>query len=238
MMKHFFSLLFLLIAFEGVGQKSLEVSLLSRFDQHGEYTSRYFNNAATSNITLSGLSYGLNVSYLQPVLQKLKVQVGVGYYRLGINNITASNQWGTPPARTIDYRHPAGIEPLFSTDKYHYNNLNLLGGILFATKFHKSVSLTLGADMNIRYSYSQQYHLNYDDIKYRASNGKSCGFGVNSYVGFLKPIRNNQYYINPKIILSLVQRIKGDKAFGEDESLKINRNFSGYGLAIAVGKYL
>lgn len=238
MMKHFFILLFLLIAFEGIGQKSLEVSLLSRFDKHAEYTSRYFDNAATSDIALSGISYGLHVNYLHPVLRKIKVKVGVGYYRLGINNVTATNHWGTSPARTIDYRHPAGIEPLFSTGKYHYNNLNLLGGIFFETAFRKSGFITIGADMNMRYSYSQKYHLNYDDIKYRVSNGKPFGFGVHSYFGFLKPISNNKYYLHPNIIFSLVQRIKGDKAFGEDERMKIDKKFSGYGVSIAVGKYL
>lgn len=116
--------------------------------------------------------------------------------------------------------------------------MNLLTGISFENKLYKSLSIKVGADINFRYSYSQKYHINYGDIKYKSSNAKPLGFGVNSYLGVLKPVGNNKYYINPNFILPLFQRIKGDKVFGEDEGMKIEEKLSGYGLAITVGRYL
>lgn len=237
-MKNIFTLLFILTSYKGVCQKSLEVSLFLRYDNYGEYTSRFFENAATTDITLAGKSQGINISYVQPLLEKIKVKVGVGYYKLGMNDVTSTNLGFIPPTRPIDYSHPDGIQPLFSTGKYHYNNLNLVSGISFENNLFKSVIIKVGADINFRYSYSQKYYLNYNDIKYKSSNGKPYGFGVDSYLGLLKSIASNKYYINPNFILPLFQRIKGDKVFTEDEKMRIDKKFSGYGVALTIGKYL
>ena len=237
-MRNLLVLLLSVIASTGLCQPSLEVSLLSRFDKHGEYTSRYFDNAGTYDITLAGKSYGLSIHYLQPLVKKLKVNVGVGYYRLGIDNVTATNQGDISSARPIDYRHPFGIKPLFHTDQYHYNNLNLSGGIIYEQNIYKSVALTVGADINVRYSYSQKYHIIYGDIKYQTSDNRPFGYGVYSYVGVLKRLNKNRFYINPKVVVPIFGRINSDQLFGEDEAMKIDKRFSGSGLAIVFGKYL
>ena len=237
-MKLYLSIAFVLIAHTLFAQPAIEVELLSRYDRHAKYTSRYFDRSYTNDITLSGISSGFNVKYVAPIVKNLSANFGIGYYRLGINNVTSTTPFGRPNSRTINYRHPLGIQPGFSSDKYSYNNLSLTLGTSFNMQ-SKKISYRAGADVQLHYSTSQQYHINWGDgLKYKTSYNRPLGFGVNSYVAFLKPVNKNKYYISPKIIVPLFQRIQGDRAFGEDESLKIDKWLSGYGLSISIGKYL
>ena len=237
-MKLFLSIPFALIAHTLFAQPAIEVELLSRYDRHAKYTSRYFDRSYTNDITLSGISSGFNVKYVTPILKNLSANFGIGYYRLGVNNVSFTTRFGRPNSRTIAYRHPQGIQPGFSSDKYFYNNLALTLGTSFNMQ-SKKISYLAGADVQLHYSISQQYHIDWGDgLKYKTSHGRPLGFGVNTYVAIVKPVNKNKYYISPKIIIPLFQRIKGDRVFGEDESLKIDKWFSGYGFSISIGKYL
>ena len=238
-MKIALAIIYILVALKAFPQSRIEVGLLSTYSNHAKYTSRYFDRSYTNVITISGLNYGLNLNYVRPFSKNLNATVGLGYYRLGIDKVTSTtSMWGTANGRTIQYRHPEGIQPGFYTDKYFYDILNFMLGISYEKKC-KNLSYTAGSDINFRYSLSQQYHIDWGEgLKFKTSNQRPFGFGVNSYLGILKVTSNNKYYINPKIVIPIFQRIKGDRTFGEDERIKIDKWFSGFGLSVAFGKYL
>lgn len=237
-MKRALTIMHILFSLKGFAQSRLEVGLASIYNKHADYTSRYFNEYYTHDITLSGVSYGLNINYVKPIGKKFNATVGMGYYRLGIDKVTAtSSRWGTFHARAIDYRFPSGIQPGVTTDKYFYNNLNFLLGFQYEIKCQK-LSYTVGSDINFHYSFSQQYHLRWGEgIKFKTSIQRPFGFGVNSYLGALKLIKQTEFYIHPKIVIPIFQRIKGDRVFGEDERITLDQWFGGFGLSVSFGKY-
>jgi hypothetical protein len=222
----------------GQYQKSVELDIYGRYGKQADYTTRFFGRSYTNAVKLWGKSFGVSLSYNHPLKQHLKLNIGIGYYKLGIDKISQTTPFNTvSTGRNIDYQDPSGIQLLFSTDSYNYDNLMLTGGFTCDRKLSKKWDYTTGIDLSYLYTFSQHYHLRYNNIKYNTSNGKILGFGINSYWGILRKINRGNYYINPKIILSLYQRMNGDKVFGEDNSVKMNSWINGTGLSITLGKY-
>src|SRR5688500_18456511 len=93
----------------GFGQQQLEISLVTRYEQQAEYTSRFFNRYFTNDLTLSGLSQGIGVHYIRPVIKDVKFSLGIGLYQLGILKVRSIGRWGASDRRIIDYTHPIGI---------------------------------------------------------------------------------------------------------------------------------
>lgn len=220
-------------------RKSIEFSLYSRYDKHADYTTRYGGRSFTDAIKLWGASHGLQFHYLHPVLKRLKAGVGVGYSRLGINKVRATSPRASDAAgRIIDYTFPSGIKPAVSTDEYHYNNVALSAALKYEHGISETLSLTAGADLGYLYTFSQQYRIRWGDgIKYKTTNGRPLGVGVNASLGILEKVLNDGYYINPSFVLPLYQQLRGDPVFREDERVKMKKSLHGAGLSIAVGKY-
>lgn len=223
---------------KGQNKVSLELSSYSRYDKHADYTSRYGDRTYTNAMQLWGLSYGLSVSCLFPVNKWFKLKAGAAYYQLGIDKVRSSSPWGEDiPTRTIDYNHPAGIMPVFHTDQYHYNNLTYSVGFSYEQPLSDKLTLNVGADYSSYYTFSQQYRITYDNAVFKTQNTKPLGFGVQAYMGLIKQIKPNKYYVNPALLIPLYQQLKGDQVFLEDNSLTLQKWFKGLGLCIAVGKY-
>jgi hypothetical protein len=236
-----FAFTLLQLSFTAIGQanRSIDISLLTRYDKHADFTTRFGNRSYTNDIKLWGVSYGLNFNYLYPIIKGLKLSAGAGYYRLGINKIKGTTPWSRDvSSRSIDYTHPLGIDPNFYTDKYHYNTFSLAAGLNYEHRLSDKATLTISADYTYLYTFSQSYRITYDQSKYKTTYAKSLGFGVNGYVGLLRKISNDQYYVNPKIILPVYQQLKGDKIFLENEDVRMNKWFNGAGLSMTFGKYL
>jgi hypothetical protein len=240
MVRFLFTFFCLAHPFLGIAQKgSLELSIFSRYDKHADYTTRYGNRYYTNDVKLWGLSHGLQFSYLHPITEKLKASVGVGHYRLGIDKIRGTSPWSNNvTARNIDYTHPIGIDPMFNTDKYHYNSISLSAGVSYEQKLSSHVSLTLGGDYMALYTYSQSYRITYYNEKYKATNGRWLGSGVNASIGVLKKMKDGRHYVNPRIIIPIYQRLSGDKVFRESASIEMTKYFSGAGISISIGRYL
>lgn len=240
MQKLFLLLLLGSLAQFGKGQNkaSLELSTCSRYDQHADYTSRYGDRTYTNAMQLWGLSYGLSLSCLVPINKWLKLKAGAAYYQLGIDKVRSSSPWGEDiPTRTIDYNHPTGIQPVFHTDQYHYNNLVGSLGLSYEQPLNEKVALNFGVDYNYYYTFSQRYRITYDNAVFKTNNTRPLGFGVQAYVGLIKQIKPNKYYVNPALLIPVYQQLKGDQVFLEDNSLTLQKWFKGLGLCIAVGKY-
>lgn len=222
----------------GQTRRSIELEVVGRYDKHADYTTRYYDRTYTNDTKLWGHSFGANMNFLQPLTKGLKFKVGLGYYQLGVDKIEQTTRVNTiAPARTIDYNHPTGIQPLFATDYYKYHNFVLTGGFAYEQKLKKNWTYNIGSDFNYLYTFSQLYNISYDNSKYQTHNGRTLGFGVNSYLGIVRSFRNDKFYLNPKIIIPIYQQLRGDQVFGEEHSLKMEKWFNGAGLSLSVGKY-
>ena len=102
----------------------------------------------------------------------------------------------------------------------------------------KKVDLLIGGDFNYLYTFSQMYHITYDHIRHRTNNGRTLGFAANTSFGLLRRFQKDKYYVSPKIIVPIYQQLHGDEAFGEDQSVKMQKWFNGVGISLAIGKYL
>jgi hypothetical protein len=222
----------------GQNQRSIALSVYSRYDKHADYTTRYGDRTYTDAIKLWGASQGFRILYLQPVIKGLKAGVGFGYSKLGIDKIRAtSSRYSNVPSRTIDYTFSSGIKPLVSSDDYHYNNFTVSAGITYEQRITKQLSLTTGVDFDYLYTVSQRYHIPFDNINYKTTNGRPLGFGVNATVGIVEKVLNERYYINPTLLLPIYQQLNGDVVFREDASVKMKKFLQGAGLSISIGKY-
>jgi len=218
---------------------SVELDLVGRYDKHADYTTRFGDRSYTNDTKLWGKSFGFSVNYIRSLHKHLDGKIGIGYYNLGIDKIRQTTPFNIiATGRNINYRHPSGILPLFATKKYHYDNLSFTLGLAYDKPIAKKVDLLIGGDFNYLYTFSQLYHITYDDIRYRTNNGRSLGFVVNSYIGLLQKFHTGKYYLSPKIIIPIYQQLQGDEAFGEDQSVKMQKSFNGVGLSLVIGKYL
>lgn len=235
----FLSLSFVCIASLGQNRSSIELSLFSRYDKHADYISRFGDRTYTDPMKLWGLSYGLKAYYLLPVVGQLKLRAGAGYYRLGIDKINRTSPWSANvPSRTIDFNHPTGIQPVFHTDKYHYNNVDLSLGLVYEHLLNNNLALTVGADYSYYHTFSQRYRITYDNTNFKTKEARALGFGATASVGVLKKVKQDKYYINPSVVIPVFQQLNGDKVFREEESVQMPKWFNGIGLSITIGKYL
>ncbi len=222
------------------GQKSnsVELALIGRYDKHADYTTRFFDRSYTNDTKLWGKSFGVNFNYIHSIDKHVNLKVGVGYYNLGIDKIRQTTPFNIiATGRNINYRHPSGILPLFATQKYHYDNLNLTLGMDYNKLVFKKIDFVIGGDFTYLYTFSQLYHITYDNIRYRTNNGRTLGFAANSYFGILQRFNKNKNYISPKIIIPIYQQLLGDQAFGEEQNLTMNKWYNGIGVSVAIGKY-
>jgi hypothetical protein len=241
MTKHLVPALSLFIAAHiyGQGGKSFELDIIGRYDKQADYTTRYFGRSYTNDTRLWGKSYGFNFNFSQPIYKNLKFKIVIGYYRLGIDKIRQTTPFNTiATGRNLDYQHPSGIALLFATNKYWYNNLSINGGFSYGKKLSKTLDFATGADFGYLYTFSQVYNVRYGgNIRYKTKNAKILGFGINSYTGVIIKSTHGKYYINPKIIIPVYQKLNGDEVFGENDKINTSKWFNGVGVSVAVGKY-
>lgn len=222
------------------GQQSgaFELDLIARYDKHADYTSRFFNRSYTNDTRLWGRSFGVNFNYVHAIDKHVHASIGIGYYNLRIDKIRQTTPFGiTASGRNIDYQHPSGIQPLFSTNKYHYDNLNLTIGIDYTKPLRSNMGLVIGGNFTYLYSFSQLYHISYGNIQYRTNHGQTPGFVANMAFGVSYRFRKDKNYVSPKLIVPIYQQLRGDSVFGEDNSVKMLKWLNGAGLSFAVGRY-
>lgn len=223
----------------GQRNSSLELDLVGRYDKHADYTTRFGDRSYTNDTKLWGKSFGVNVNFVRSLHKHLTGKVGIGYYSLGIDKIRQTTPFNIiATGRNINYRHPSGILPLFSTKKYHYDNLSFTLGLAYEKPIAKKVDLLIGGDVNYFCTFSQLYHITYEDIRYRTNNSRNLGFAANIFLGLLRRFQKDKYYLSPKIVVPIYQQLHGDEAFEEDQSVTMQKWFNGLGISLAIGKYL
>src|SRR5687767_14407305 len=126
MPKLFFSLIAVTLTIIASGQNriAIELSLLTRYDQHANYVSNFAGRVYNDTNKLYGTSYGINALYRQYITRSYSVYFGVDYYRLAIDKIRGPIPFGIPGTRTarnIDYEDSI-TNLLYSTSQYYYND--------------------------------------------------------------------------------------------------------------------
>lgn len=231
------SILFFAAA-SGQSKKSIEFALIGRYDKHADYVSNFAGRAYNDTNKLYGTSYGANITYRQKITENVSASLGVGYYRLRVDKIKGSmpfNMPGTRTARSIDY-DDGTTNLLYSTSKYHYNNLAVTLGLNKTIPLKERLSLDIGAEGIAYYSLSQRYRLFDGPNHYSTNNTKPLEFGANATLGILKEYK--KFYISPALLVPIYQNLKGDKVFYEDRNMSISKWFNGIGLTLRIGKYI
>lgn len=217
---------------------SFGIDLITRYDRHANYETNFAGRAYNDRHKLWGMSHGINLSYKKYFKQTSGFRVAAGYYRLGINKIEGPppfNAPGTRTSRNINY-DDGTTNLLYSTSKYHYNNLTLTFGLIKQFALGRQTVLELGGDLVGYYSFSQKYRLFDGPDFYKTQNRKPWEYGVNLNIGLIR--RVNKYYVEPTLLAPIYQNLKGDKVFYEDPDMNIEKWFHGIGLCLTIGRFL
>lgn len=237
-MKAFLTIALLSLAKASIGQipkNSIEFSIFGRYDKHAEYDSRYSNRTYINHTILKGMSHGDYILYKRRGIKDLFLRLGLGFYRLSVNNIRQTTPWRTiATARNINY-NDGSTRLLYSTTNYYYNTLQLSAGLEKEYRLKKNFNLTAGSDYLYYYTFSQRYNLPDFGKEYKTHNNRTLGYGIIAQLGLVKYFRD--IYVSPKIIIPVFQSIKTDPVFLEG-SQNLNKWFNGIGLSFTIGKFL
>jgi len=222
----------------GQNKRSIEFSLIGRYDQHADYVSNFAGRVYNDTNKLYGKSYGANITYRKRITKSISASLGIGYYRLGVDKIKGSMPFNIPGTRTgrnIDY-DDGMTNLLYSTSKYHYNNFALTVGLSKTALLRSRLYLDFGAEGIGYYSFSQRYQLLNGKKYYSTSNAKPWEYGVNVTIGILQEYK--KFYIRPALLIPIYQNLKGDKVFYEDRNMNISKWVNGIGVSFRIGKYI
>jgi hypothetical protein len=222
----------------GQTENSFELSVIGRYDKHGDYVSDFANRVYNDTNRIYGFSYGINGIFRQKILKSTFVYFGLGIYQLRIDKIRGPmpfNIPGTRTARNIDYNDEM-TSLLYSTSQYHYNNLAITIGFDKEFPLSRNLKFDVAAEVIGYKSFSQKYRLMNGSKYYVTHNNKPLEFGINMNTGVTKEYK--KFYLRPSLIIPIYQNLKGDKVFYEGQKMNISKWFNGMGLSLKIGKYL
>lgn len=221
-----------------LNKQSLELNLQLRREKQADYITRFGDVSYQNHLRLYGTNVGAGVGY-NIVNGSLSIKPSIGYYRFSIDKIVNDRipAWplGTSKFRPIDFS-PDSTLILYSTSKYHYNNLAL--GLSFGKAFDlkENLSATTQLAFTCLVSFSQHYWV--DGLKkgFTTTNIKSFGYLLDYKIGFRKEYTG--MYLTTNFVLPLYKYCKQDKIFLEDPNHGTSTWLGGCGLSIGIGKYL
>jgi len=231
------STIVLFTAATGQTKRAVELSALTRYDQHADYVSNFAGRVYNDTNRLYGMNYGLNILGRQQLPKRYSLYLGIGYYRLGIDKIRGPLPFNIPGIRTgRNINYDDGITNLgYGTTKYYYNNLAFTLGLSKAIPLKNSFALDIGVEGIGYYTLSQRYELS-RQRHYSTKNTKPIEFGANVLIGVTKEYKT--LYLKPALLIPIYQNLKGDRVFYEDRNQNIPKWFRGIGFSLKLGKYL
>ena len=188
-----FLLLFLIVSHYPYAQnseKQIEVTAYKRTDRYREFSYVLGGRVSTDYVKMKGTSWGAGVNYKLLLNKQVFIKLGTGYYQYDFDEINGYNtMFGKNKVRCIGYPSPLYI--LFYTDRYRYHTLSLSLGAekLFAVS--KSLCLTTGLDFHNYFTFSQSYHISYNNPNnpivnpYRLYDKRFFGLSTTARAGFL-----------------------------------------------------
>ncbi|MDP3915859.1 MAG: hypothetical protein Q8R96_19200 [Bacteroidota bacterium] len=209
-----------------------------RYDTYPEFLASE-TSLSSNYITLKGTSLGVIVSYKHPLSksQSLFIKSGIGYYQYSFNKMKNRNtRFGNSERRLINFPSPLFIP--FFTDKYWYNTISANIGIEKLFYWKKDLQISIGANINNYYTYSQYYHITYENPNTQINNDyknkirRNFGLSANLSASLLKKL--GKISLGPAIIIPVYDRWKTDETFTDEaESDSRNKFLRGIGLGIS-----
>jgi hypothetical protein len=222
--------------------REIEMNSYVRFDKFPKFMNR-INSVAQYDLQIAGTSRGLNAVYKVPLVKDFLIKLGAGYYKYSFRKITSNHKtFGKGDRRIIDYPTALGIT--LGTDKYWYNTINLLLGLEKQFVMTKNVKILTGMNLNNYFTFSQQYHLPYDNsfipqpelkIKndYKTNGKRYFGLSSEAYLSIFTKI--NKVAIGPSLIIPVFDTWKQDNIFPtENNSNNRHKWFNGIGVGFTI----
>lgn len=189
----------------------------------------------TPSVAINGTSWGVSVAYKVPVTSGFFLRLGGGYYRHNFNDINTTNRFGENSRRPINYPSMLGIA--FFTDRYWYNCLTIKIGVEKVFPLTHNWSTTTGIDVDNYYTFSQGYHITYNNPNnpitnpYKLQTKNVFGLTCTIKAGLSK--RFGKSSIGPSLILPIFDSWRQDAVFpNEDNSTSKSKWLRGIGLGI------
>lgn len=227
MPKHILFVIFIVLAVKGYSQNKVDNKVnvigVSVPVIWNNSEAEYYRLGSRKESTGKGISYGININYSKSIYKSVYVVFGVGYFKqtFGIS-------------RPFDYDTQLAFG--FSTKSYHYNSIELFGGVGYDFFITKNVWAHALVGYSQYYSYRQKYVNNStvsDQINYdRITVGKMINFNP----GVEKKI-NKKNSLSLNIIIPFGIHWYNDKIFNNlgysNDEQKIARNKFSVGTSIS-----
>lgn len=216
-------------------ENSISFHILSRYDVYPEITFNYRGRTGTDHLSMRGLSWGSHILFRRKLTKQFSIKAGAGYYRQRFGKLENHRQpFGYSNTRPVDGNLDAAsgsvvTEPLYSTDAYWYNNLELQLGaerVLFRSKH---TSLSSGITCSKYYRFSGGYHIpGRARPTMRLREFRDNGFSVSVSATVARKIKRND--IGLELLLPVYGSWATDRAFDEDPAASRHKWLGGLGL--------
>ncbi|MCZ2223206.1 MAG: hypothetical protein LC122_06205 [Chitinophagales bacterium] len=164
----------------------------------------YYTSGNRREPTGNAISYGININYSHFLYKNLYIIGGVGLYAQNFDI-----------QRPFQYKTPDGTEPLVSTKKYTYQNIQFLIGVGCEKMISDKWSLGGQLSYNIYSSYRQKYEQEYFPGKNEVyKNRLMLGSTVNLDLRCERYL-NNRFSIGAAIIFPVYTHWNDDKIFNK-----------------------
>lgn len=219
------------------GKNQIEVNPYIRKDWYPEF-SYAINSIDTNHVNIQGKSWGISAAYKIPIRNSLFLKFGSGYYRHSFSKMdNYTRRFGKNSSRHIQY--PSNLFIPFFTDKYRYNCIIVKVGVEKIFNLKKDWQLTTGVNIDNYFTYSQTYHITYNNPNnpitnpYKLKIKRFFGSSANVHTGIVKRI--GRIKVGPTLILPVFDVWMQDAAFrflGDDNSSSRTKWFKGIGAGI------
>lgn len=212
----------------------LSATAYLRMDQYPAFV--YTTGPTTSStVNIKGISPGLNIDYTRKISNKSYVNGRIGYYRYSFNKIERSTDIGTTVnSRPTNLQLLPGAFITFGSDKYFYHTVCFGLGTGKSFRLPRNILLRAGCMFNNYVTFSQNYHIPYDDRDnqfenpYRSTQTRYFAFEGSVQLSALK--FTGRYRVGPAIVLPVYSAWKTDEVFAyEKNSGSRSKWFKGFG---------
>jgi hypothetical protein len=211
----------------------IEFSFFETYNKQGEYSSQFGNVSYSNNLKLYGTDIGFKVDYKRMIYDKMFAKIGLGIMRFAVNKIDNATPSTKSNARPIDY--PSNVFILYSTTKYHYNNIFYHLGLEKQFNLAPNLFLFAGADYFHAFTFSQKYYIPAAGAYYKTSRRGDYGDFFNLDFGIIKKWK--EMSIAPGLILPIFKKWKQNIAFKEDPTKSVSNWGGGIGISLNASFY-
>jgi hypothetical protein len=215
---------------------SIELSGNYRFEDQGDYVTRYGDRTYDEHIRQLGQIKNFEIHYKRTASHDWFYSGILGYSKFEIdrirNNPLNSDQQLT--GRNVNFRYNM-TALLYGTNHYYYDNVifGIGGGRLIKVR-SRSYFIT---EINIlkSFSYRQTYNSE-SNVVFRTKDWRGFGFQFDGRIGVMRNYRS--FSLAANFIQTIFKQWPGDKAFLESPEKKQQMWFSGWGFGLTLGHSL